>query len=216
MTDERMAPVGMSTVRMTTPRLYAFAVTGALHIVLIVALLAALKIIDVVRPLPPINVVPWIEEAAVARPPLQPPEVARPDVPDIKIAAPNFDVARSEGAITIPVVHPIGPKPVERVTVASVPVLVAPRVSGRVGPPAYPSVARRLEEQGSVVLGFIVGTDGRVLPDSIEVLNGSGFERLDDAARQAIARIRFVAGTRAGVAVPMRHSFKITYSLNER
>ncbi len=211
MTNERMA-----VVRMTTPRLYAFALTGALHIVLVVALLSALKIIDVVRPLPPVVFVPWIEEPAVARPPLQPPDVARPQLQDIRIAAPNFDVAGSEGAISMPILHPIPAQPVERATPAITPMLIAPRVLGRVGPPAYPSVARRLDEQGSVLLGFIVGADGRVLADSIEVLNGSGFERLDDAARLALARIRFVAGTKDGVAVPMRHSFRITYSLSGR
>ena len=221
MTDERMAAAGMSRmhmskVRMTTPRLYAFAVTGALHIVLIVGLLSALNFIGVTRPLPPTIAIPWIEEVPVARPPLQPPEVARPELQDVQITAPDFDVVRSDRVITIPIVHPIAPRPTERVTVTSAPVLVAPRVSGRVGPPPYPSVSRRLEEQGSVVLGFIVGVDGRVLPDSIEVLNGSGFERLDDAARLALAKIRFVAGTKDGAAVQMRHSFKITYALNER
>ena len=211
MTKERMA-----VVRMTTPRLYAFAVTGTLHIVLIAALLAALKIIDVVRPVPPMTFMPYIEEPTVARPPLQAPEIARPDVPDVRIDAPVFDVARSERAISIPIVHPVPAKPVARVPVARAPQLVAPKAFGRVGPPPYPSISRRLEEHGSVVLGFIVGADGHVLPDSIEVLNGSGFERLDDAARHALANILFVAGTQDGVALPMRHSFKITYSLNER
>ena len=205
MTNERMAAGPLTMVRMTTPRLYAFAVTGALHIVLIVGLLSALKIIDVVRPLPPTIAIPWIEEATVARPPLQPPEVVRPELPVLKIAAPDYDVVKSDGGITIPIVHPIAPRRVERVVVASAPVLVAPRLFGRVGPPPYPSVARRLEEQGAVVLGFIVGADGRVLPDSIEVLNGSGFERLDDAARLAITRIRFAAGDRKSTRLNSSH-----------
>lgn len=56
--------------------------------------------------------------------------------------------------------------------------------------PAYPPLSRRMREEGKVMLRVLVTTDG--LPGSIEVARSSGSERLDDAARNAVRRWRFV------------------------
>jgi protein TonB len=65
-----------------------------------------------------------------------------------------------------------------------------------------------------VLLEFIVGADGRVQADSIEVRASSGFPRLDDAARSAIRKVRFLPGTQDGSATAMRHQYRITYALD--
>lgn len=56
--------------------------------------------------------------------------------------------------------------------------------------PAYPFAARRLGEEGTVLLHVRVSADG--LPVKIEVRTSSGSERLDEAARTAVAQWRFV------------------------
>lgn len=50
----------------------------------------------------------------------------------------------------------------------------------------YPAACRRLGEQGRVVIGFVIQRDGRL--DDIRVVQSSGYERLDNAARQAVER----------------------------
>lgn len=56
--------------------------------------------------------------------------------------------------------------------------------------PAYPALARRLGEQGKVLLRTRVLADGS--PGAVEVQQSSGSSRLDAAAREAVARWRFV------------------------
>ncbi|MBI3444072.1 MAG: energy transducer TonB, partial [Magnetospirillum sp.] len=60
-------------------------------------------------------------------------------------------------------------------------------------PPQYPPASRRAEESGSVVLKFLIDADGAVMESNVD--GSSGFERLDEAARQALAQCRFKAGT---------------------
>ncbi len=59
--------------------------------------------------------------------------------------------------------------------------------------PDYPSASRRLEEEGTVTLRFLIGTDGRVLQAEID--KSSGYVRLDEAARNALAKCQFRPGT---------------------
>jgi protein TonB len=56
--------------------------------------------------------------------------------------------------------------------------------------PDYPAASRQLREQGSVQLRVFVTTDGRA--GDVRVHQGSGFERLDQAAIDAVRRWRFV------------------------
>ncbi len=56
--------------------------------------------------------------------------------------------------------------------------------------PAYPALSRRLGEQGRVLLRVFVNADGSAA--QVEIRESSGFERLDRAAREAVARWRFV------------------------
>src|SRR6185295_11789829 len=52
--------------------------------------------------------------------------------------------------------------------------------------PAYPSLARRLREQGRVLLRVHVDTAGN--PDEVQLRVSSGFERLDASARETVMR----------------------------
>jgi protein TonB len=52
--------------------------------------------------------------------------------------------------------------------------------------PEYPSASRRLEEEGTVALRFLVGVDGKVIQSEVE--KSSGFKRLDEAARAGLSK----------------------------
>lgn len=60
--------------------------------------------------------------------------------------------------------------------------------------PTYPALARRMGEEGRVVLRVFVEPGGR--PSQIEVKTGSGSPRLDQAAQDAVWRWKFVPARR--------------------
>jgi protein TonB len=67
--------------------------------------------------------------------------------------------------------------------------------------PAYPSLSKRLGEQGRVVVRTFIGADGSA--QKTEIQQSSGFDRLDQAALTTAMRWRYVPGKRAGVAEAM-------------
>lgn len=78
--------------------------------------------------------------------------------------------------------------------------------------PKYPSIARRLGEEGLVLLNVQVTADGAA--GSVELQTGSGSRRLDEAALEAVKKWRFVPAKRgdqavsASVVVPVRFSLE--------
>lgn len=77
--------------------------------------------------------------------------------------------------------------------------------------PTYPSISKRLGEEGLVMLNVLVSADGQ--PQKIIVKKSSGFERLDEAAREAMQRCRFVPGKVNGVAQSMAYDAPINFVL---
>lgn len=65
--------------------------------------------------------------------------------------------------------------------------------------PKYPPISRRLGEEGRVLLKVRVTADGAAA--TVDLEKSSNFERLDEAARQAVARWRFVPARRGDEAV---------------
>jgi protein TonB len=78
--------------------------------------------------------------------------------------------------------------------------------------PHYPSLSRRLGEQGLVLLRVQVTADGTA--GSVELQTGSGSTRLDEAALEAVKKWQFVPAKRgeqsvsASVVVPVRFSIE--------
>ena len=77
--------------------------------------------------------------------------------------------------------------------------------------PDYPSASRRMEEEGTVTLKFLIGVDGKVLQADIE--KSSGFTRLDEAARNALSKCQFRPGTVDGKPEQSWASIKYTWRL---
>ncbi len=65
--------------------------------------------------------------------------------------------------------------------------------------PAYPALARRLGEQGKVLLRAHVLPSGK--PETVEIQESSGSQRLDVAARDAVARWQFIPARQGEVAL---------------
>lgn len=85
-------------------------------------------------------------------------------------AAPATPVARGEGVRTAAVVN-----------------------AANCEKPEYPSASRRMEEEGTVHLRFLIGPDGKVMQSEIE--KSSGYRRLDEAARTGLSKCQFRPAT---------------------
>lgn len=77
--------------------------------------------------------------------------------------------------------------------------------------PAYPSLSKRLGEQGKVVVRVLIGVDGTA--QKAEIKQSSGFERLDQAALGTVLRWRYVPGKRAGMPEAMWFNVPINFVL---
>jgi protein TonB len=82
--------------------------------------------------------------------------------------------------------------------------------------PNYPSMSKRLSEQGTVILRVQVKSDGTA--GAVEVKSSSGFPRLDQAAIDAVKTWRFNPATNDGKPVdewyPAPFTFKLQSSSN--
>jgi protein TonB len=77
--------------------------------------------------------------------------------------------------------------------------------------PEYPAASRRMEEEGTVHLRFLVGADGKVVQSEIE--KSSGYRRLDEAARAGLSRCQFRPATLDGKPEQAWASMRYTWRL---
>jgi len=138
---------------------------------------------------------------------LPPPPAYVPPV-DVPVSAPPAANAIAAVSNTPQPVAPPSPAPVA----AAAPVRVGAVVnSANCEKPEYPSASRRLEEEGTVSLRFLVGVDGKVI--QAEVDKSSGFRRLDEAARAGLAKCQFKPATVDGKPEQAWASMKYTWRL---
>lgn len=79
--------------------------------------------------------------------------------------------------------------------------------------PVYPALARRLGEEGTVVLQVRVSANGLV--DSVSIRRTSGYPELDRAALSAVRQWTFTPASRAGRPVAGWVLVPILFSLDE-
>jgi periplasmic protein TonB len=114
----------------------------------------------------------------VVEPP--PPEPAPPAPPEVPVVV----------AAPAPPAPPAPPPPPKEIPASAIQYLEPPA-------PVYPRASRRLNESGLVVVRVYVDTDGH--PRTVQVLQSSGYARLDDAAVEGVRRARFRPYTENGV-----------------
>jgi protein TonB len=147
-----------------------------------------------------------------------PPPTATPKTPPPKTPVPPvIPPTTSAPVITTPTAPATSnPAPVAP-TQSSAPPTPSVRTGAVIQPgascakPDYPSASRRLEEEGTVSLKFLIGVDGRVLQAEIE--KTSGFPRLDEAARNALSKCQFRPGTIDGKPEQSWASIRYTWRL---
>ena len=79
--------------------------------------------------------------------------------------------------------------------------------------PDYPMDARRLHQEGTVLLSVEVSADGHA--ESVSLKRSSGFPSLDQAAIQAVRHWTFEPGRTGGVAVASRVDVPVRFSLSD-
>lgn len=180
------------------------------------------------RPAPP---VPETPAPAPPPPPVlpAPPAAAAPPSPPLVAQVPPVEVAVKPSTTPSPAISTTpnnNPQTSPAPAAAAPAAPAAPAAAVRVSPPTrtpasvsaaqcdkpdYPSASRRMEEEGTVSLRFLVGVDGQVIQSEIE--KSSGFKRLDEAARAGLAKCRFQPATVDGRPEQAWASMKYTWRL---
>ena len=147
-------------------------------------------------------------------------EETKPDIPppsyvppvDIQVSSPTPTNAIAAVSNTPQPVAPPSPLPVQSNPPPAPPVQTAAVISASsCEKPEYPSASKRLEEEGTVQLKFLVGADGKVLESAVE--KSSGFRRLDEAARAGLSKCQFKPATVDGKPQQSWASMKYTWRL---
>ncbi len=201
----------------------SLAVVVLLHVAIVYALVTGLarKAVEVIKG--PIET-KIIEELKKLPPPDKPP----PPPPKQKFEPPPF-VPPTDVVVAAPAVA----APTITTTTVAPPVAIAPVVAPVAAPPAppkpvlrvaavidaakncqkpeYPAASKRLEEEGTVLLRFMIDQSGKVVESRIET--SSGHARLDEAARAALSQCQFKPGTADGVPERSWASLKYVWRL---
>ncbi|MCZ6729444.1 MAG: energy transducer TonB [SAR324 cluster bacterium] len=77
--------------------------------------------------------------------------------------------------------------------------------------PSYPELSRRKGQEGSVVLSAEIQPDGN--PRNIQVVESSGYRRLDQAAAQALRNSSFAPARWGGQPVQAHKQIRFTFEL---
>jgi TonB family protein len=95
----------------------------------------------------------------------------------------------------------------------SVPVVRAKMVAPSTAEDFYPAEAKRLMQEGVVVVHACIDVDGRV---KSSVKTSSGYPLLDDAAQRSLQNAKWQLATRDGRPVGSCKDLKVTYDLGPK
>ena len=185
-----------------TPRVAPLAAVAAMHLVAVAGLLAIPAVREGLIYQAPLFV-EYREVARAKAPESSPlPAPAMHGAPAVTIALPQIALATEIAPSPSPRETPnSASEPSTAPSPAPVPI-EAPRFDMAYlenPPPAYPSLARRMKEQGRVILRVLVSAAGEA--QDIEVRASSGSERLDRAAIDAVRRWRFAPARRGAETI---------------
>ena len=213
-----------SQQRKPTRHLIGLGLVVVLHLLLFWAISSGLARSVVKKIQGPVEAVLLEEKKPDIPPPPPPPPPKNMPPPPPPAYVPPVDVpvsatssANAIAAVTATPQPPAPPPPPPVVVAAPAPppaaVVRTPAVvnSANCAKPEYPSASRRLEEEGTVSLRFLVGTDGKVIESEVE--KSSGYKRLDEAARAALSRCQFRAATVDGKPEQGWATMKYTWRL---
>ena len=160
------------------------------------------------------------EPRPAAQPPQPPKPIPTPTLqPTPKTTARPEPVQQTEPTAPAPTAQPVQTTPVQTTPVAEVPAPAAPLTPPRTDAahlnnpaPQYPSLSRRLGEQGKVLLDVYILPDGSV--GEIKLNQSSGFPRLDNAALQAVKTWKYVPAKRGDKPIPFWYVQPVSFVFN--
>ena len=212
---------------MALPARFGVLLTALLHAAAVAALLSYAPARSALHDAAPI-MVDWITAPAVTpviapaatpaqpsppkrvakRPPPQPVqplvEATAPQAPAPTLAEPQPAPRVAEAVTLAP-----APAPAPVAVTVTAPIFNAAYLDN--APPSYPSLSRRLGEQGRVILRVLVDPGGRA--SEVQVRASSGSERLDESARATVRHWKFVPAKRGGEPVPEWVLIPISFKL---
>ena len=195
-------------------RLGGFVFVVLLHILLFWALQSGLAKTLVNRVMGPMET-RVIEEIKPdeEEPPPPPPKFQAP--PPVFVDMPDVAITEAPTTTTITATN-APPKAAPPPPAADV--VIPPKQNPRspISQPEYPTMSRRLGEEGATILLLTLDADGRVTAASVDT--GSGFERLDEAAVKEAMRPRlwkFIPGTINGKPAPMQFKFRVVFKIEK-
>jgi periplasmic protein TonB len=202
-------------------------IAGALafHAVLVLALVQYAPVRQSLARETPIMVSVIAPSSPDVLPPLSKPPVSRKPVPKemppplAPIPEPPPVATASLASSPIAVAPPLPPQPP---ALAAEPA-IAPEPSPVIPPsftadylknppPSYPALARRLHEQGRVLIRVLVSVEGS--PERIELKASSGHPRLDEAALETIKQWKFVPARQGDQSIAAWVIVPIAFTLN--
>lgn len=203
---------GLSIVILLHALLAYYLVTSLAHTTIgIFSLPVETKILEEEKPPPPADNLPPPVPTQVAAPPppyIPPPEVRIQEPQTANVIAVTTNVAPpvQQFTRTVPPQTPIAiAAPPAAKPVAAPPVPAFADLNSC--KPDYPRASLMAEEQGTVRVQFLVGTDSQLL--GAKVVKSSGHRNLDKATIDALSRCKFKAGYKDGK--PIQSSFLSDY-----
>jgi protein TonB len=205
-----------STLRLNWPRIGALSGALSLHLLAISLLLIPATVMQLMEPKTEVIIADWFEPKP---PPMKEPELPQPPKPVRHEALKRPPPLPVQAPVAAPVAPsnlssgPAEPEPlagndVPAATADSEPTALAYLTRTRV---PYPREAIALHQQGTVILRVLVGADG--VPRDVEIEKSSGSRSLDSAARDAVKRWTFQAGTRNGARAALWARVPIKFDL---
>ena len=211
----------MEAPGMSKNRQIALVAVALLHVLLGYAIITGFAISVVKKIMDPLEAVNVKEEAPPPdEPPPPPPKeveippyVPPPEVSVQSEAAPTITTQSNVARPEPPVMTPPAPPAPPVAPPAVAPQAATPKGRGNVfSDDDFPSASRAAEEEGVARVAYVVGTDGRV--SQCEIVQSSGFKRLDDATCAIIQRrFRFNPATKDGQPVPERKTQPVRWRL---
>ncbi len=175
-------------------------VVVGLHVAVIYIIATCMGIIHapaIVQPLQAM-IIESTQQSKPVQPVVSKPQLEQPAL-DVQIADP-------QPQIDVPVETNTAPDPDATQTISDANLQVTRRVE-----PTYPPASRRAGEQGSVVVNVLV--DERGHPQQVKLQNSSGYDKLDQAALQAIQRWVFNPAVRGSQKVTAWTTVRVTFKL---
>ncbi|MGB4812745.1 MAG: energy transducer TonB [Methylophilaceae bacterium] len=161
--------------------------------------------------------------------PTPPQPVVKKQKPIVKKVQPTPTPVETVQEVARPAATEVPPTPATPVVVAKAPeVIEAPQPKPVAEPvvepprfgaaylnnpaPDYPNMARRLGQQGRVLLKVLVAENGTA--ETVALATSSGFEKLDQAAIEAVKKWSFIPAKRSNQAISAYVLVPVKFSLN--